>query len=337
MQSSAAASNNRFATLSGLKTPSGKYILASASSSGEKETPAATGSNAIPIRGNKKSFGKKPMPVNRAQSACPGPSVSRPAPKFSPQAKSYAPPSKRATALKRAILTPLPKAATSSPSNWRDQFPPLVPRQFLRSAEDKKMNSGSSPSFSHVASQGIKTGSKQSFRSKASSLPSWSETWTMPEDWFSVPANEKNVPPIRNLLAFRATYPVYVPWQVVNEDDDVALAEGKRDGGDMMGKQVLKWLASLDKHSIERPESIEFINAYGGVDRKYKLQNLAEIAKKRKQFSNNDKSVKKGPIESRPSGITYSIKKDKGKGKAKEIYQETLQQKHQAIEEIAEK
>ena len=187
--------------------PLGKYVLASAGSSSEKETPAATGSNAIPICGNKKSFGKKvgtgltlkrkpnmgslkPMPINQAQSAHPSPSAQRPAPKLSPQAKSYAAPSKR------AISMPLPKAAEASPSNWRDQFPPLVPREFLQSSMDKKMNSGSSQSFSHVASKGIKTGSKQSFRSKKSSLPSWSGTWTTPEDWFSVPANEKNVSPI---------------------------------------------------------------------------------------------------------------------------------------------
>ena len=231
--SSAATSNNRFAALSGLKTPSGKFVLASASPSGEKETSAATGSNAIPIRGNLKTFGKKvgtgptlkrkpnmdslkPMPVNRAQSARPGPSAPRPASKLSPQAKSFVP-SKRAIALKRAITTLLPKAATSGPSNWRDQFPPLVPREFLRSTEDKKMNSGLSPSFSHVTAKGVKMGSKQTFRSKTSSLPSWSETWTMPEDWFSVPANEKNVSPVRNLSAFRATYPVYVPWQVLGK------------------------------------------------------------------------------------------------------------------------
>ena len=73
------------------------------------------------------------------------------------------------------------------------------------------------------------------------------------------------------------------------------------------------------------------------MDRHYKLSELAEIARKRKQFSNDKKLVKKGPIESRPSGITYSIKKDKGKGKAKEIYQETLKEKHEVIEKIAEK
>ena len=104
-----------------------------------------------------------------------------------------------------------------------------------------------------------------------------------------------------------------------------------------MGKQVLRWLTSLDRYSIDKPESIEFVNAYGGVDRLYKLQELAEIAKRRKQFTNDRKSVKKGPIESRPKGITYTIKKDKGKGKAKEIYQETLHEKHKVIEEIAKK
>ena len=57
------------------------------------------------------------------------------------------------------------------------------------------MNSGSSKSYSHIAAKGIKTGSKQSLRSKESSLPSWNETWTMPEDWFSVPENEKNISP----------------------------------------------------------------------------------------------------------------------------------------------
>ena len=57
------------------------------------------------------------------------------------------------------------------------------------------MNSGSSNSFSHVAAKGVKTGSKQMFRSKESSLPSWSETWMMPADWFSVLENEKDISP----------------------------------------------------------------------------------------------------------------------------------------------
>ena len=119
-------------------------------------------------------------------------------------------------------------------------------------------------------------------------------------------------------------YFVDVPWKVINKNDDMALGEAGRNGREVTRKRVLQWLASLEECSIDKPESIEFINAYGGVDRKYKLQELAEIAKKRKQFTDEKKSVKKGLIESRPSGITYNVKKDKGKGKAKEVYQETL-------------
>ena len=117
----------------------------------------------------------------------------------------------------------------------------------------------------------------------------------------------------------------------------MALGEAGRNGREVTGKRVLRWLASLDEYSIDKLDSIEFINAYGGVDWLYKLQELVEIAKKRKQFTNDKKLVKKGPIESRPTGITYNIKKDKGKGKAKEIYQETLQEKHEVIEKITKR
>ena len=114
----------------------------------------------------------------------------------------------------------------------------------------------------------------------------------------------------------------------------MALGEARWNGREVTGKRVLQWLASLDECSIEKPESIDFIDAYGCVNRKFNLNELAYIAEKRKQYKDSKKSVKKGLIESRPSGITYSIKKDKGKGKAKEVYQETLKDKHEAIEKI---
>ena len=246
MQSSA-ASNNHFATLSALKMPLGKFVLGSAGLSGDKETPAATGSNAIPIRGNKKSFGKKvstgltlkrkpnmgslkPMPVNRAQSAHPGPSAPRPAAKLLPQAKSFIRPCNRAVALQRAITSPLPH-----PSPLMDQFPALIPRQFLQSAEDKKMNTSSS-SYSNVAQKGIKTGSKQLFRSEAFVNASWNETSTTSQDWFPLLSNEENISPSQNLSAFRAIYKVDVPWKVVNENDDMALGEAGRNGREVTGK-----------------------------------------------------------------------------------------------------
>ena len=91
-----------------------------------------------------------------------------------------------------------------------------------------------------------------------------------------------------------------------------------------MGKRVLRWLASIEKYPIDTPESIEFINAYGHVDRMYKLKHVVESAQSRKL-----------PVESRPTGISYRVKKDKGK--AKEVCQPMLKEKQEAIETIAKK
>ena len=168
------SSNNCFTALSSLKMPLGKYILERVSS-GDKN--AATGSNAIPVAPGNNKYAtalkskvsteptlrrrpalilgtKKLLPNVQATSASrPGPSAPRPTSKLLPQAKSYIPPSKRATALKRAISLPLPKVAEAGPSNWRDQFPKLIPHEFLQSPQDHKMNSRSSKSYSHVATK----------------------------------------------------------------------------------------------------------------------------------------------------------------------------------------
>ena len=93
-----------------------------------------------------------------------------------------------------------------------------------------------------------------------------------------------------------------------------------------MGKWVLKWLTSLEKCSIDAPESIELIDAYGNVDCMYMLKCVVKSAQTRKQL-----------VESRPTGISYKVKKDKGKGKAKEVCQPMLKEKQEAIEEIAKK
>ena len=110
----------------------------------------------------------------------------------------------------------------------------------------------------------------------------------------------------------------------VNEDDDVEMGQGRRNGRDTMGKQVLRWLTSIEKYPIDALESIEFINTYGHVDHMYKLKHVVESAQSRKQ-----------PVESRPSGISYKIKKDKGK--AKEVCQPMLTEKQEAIETITKK
>ena len=58
----------------------------------------------------------------------------------------------------------------------------------------------------------------------------------------------------------------------------------------------------------------------------YMLKCVVESAQSRKQ-----------PVESRPTGISYKVKQDKGKGKAKEICQPTLKEKQEVIEEIAKR
>ena len=56
------------------------------------------------------------------------------------------------------------------------------------------------------------------------------------------------------------------------------------------------------------------------------LKRVVELAQSRKQL-----------VQSRPTGISYTVKKDKGKGKAKEVCQSMLKEKQEAIETIAKK
>ena len=58
----------------------------------------------------------------------------------------------------------------------------------------------------------------------------------------------------------------------------------------------------------------------------YMLKCVVKSAQTRKQL-----------VESRPTGISYKVKKDKGKGKAKEVCQPMLKEKQEAIEEIAKR
>ena len=204
------SSNNHFTALTTLTMPSGKFVLECVSS-GDKN--AATSSNAIPIApGNKKTLGSKvstgptfknklvlhtgskklPPNVRATLASQPGQSAPRQTSKLLPQVKVL--PSQRATALKRAILSLLPKVAVSCLVPTRDQVPTPVPCQFLQSPKDQKMNTGSS-SYSHVTTKNILIGSKQTYRSEEASLPSWNETWMTPEDGFPVPTNEKNISP----------------------------------------------------------------------------------------------------------------------------------------------
>ena len=58
----------------------------------------------------------------------------------------------------------------------------------------------------------------------------------------------------------------------------------------------------------------------------YELKRVVKSAQSRKQL-----------VEYRPTGISYIVKKDKGKGKAKEVCQPMLKEKQEVIETITKK
>ena len=59
----------------------------------------------------------------------------------------------------------------------------------------------------------------------------------------------------------------------------------------------------------------------------YELKHVVELAQSRS----------KKTVESRPTGISYTVKKDKGKGKAKEVCQPMLKEKQEVVETITKK
>ena len=140
-------------------------------------------------------------------------------------------------------------------------FPPLVPGHFLKSAQPLRNNAG--PSYVSKAAKGVKPGAKISPRYKTSPLPSWRETWMKAEDWLPVPKGQEYV--LRQGLGtgFRTQYGH--PLEVIIDVDEKASSHGTF--GSMQMEQVNMWLASLESASIPLLDTIEFVNAYGCVDK----------------------------------------------------------------------
>ena len=67
-------------------------------------------------------------------------------------------------------------------------FPPLIPRHFLKTAQDLRNNTG--PSYVSKAAKGVKPGAKIL---PMSLLPSWHETWMKAEDWLPVPKGQEDI------------------------------------------------------------------------------------------------------------------------------------------------
>jgi hypothetical protein len=210
------------------------------------------------------------------------------------------------------------KAGINSPL-VSGNFPPLVPSHFLKTQDDARKNA--SPSFSSIAAKGVKPGAKISLRSLSSSLPSWSETWTKNEDWVLVPPGQEDLLQRGLGSGFRVQF-VGDLWEGICEVDEMAPRNGA--SGDFRLGLVERWLKEqalireLVDCSVYPLEYIELINASGKVDKMYRLasrkQKPATPPKKRSP-------APPSPPKLYPSSSSeFPTRKDKGKGKARDVY-----------------
>jgi hypothetical protein len=215
------------------------------------------------------------------------------------------------------------KAGNNSPL-VSGNFLPLVPSHFLKTQDDARKNAG--PSFSSIAAKGVKPGAKISLRSPTSSLPSWNETWMKDENWVLVPLGQEDL--LRRGLGsgFCAQFSGAL-WEGICEVDEMASRDGT--SGDFWLGLMKRWLkeqAILQelvrkgdlKCSVNPPEFIELIDADGNVDKMYRLPNRknAPVIPPKKCSPAPPSPPKLNPS----SSSKFPTQKDKGKGKAREIY-----------------
>jgi hypothetical protein len=210
------------------------------------------------------------------------------------------------------------KAGNNSPLVSRN-FPPLVPSHFLKTQDDARKNAGLS--FSSIAAKGAKPGAKISLRSLSSSLPSWSETWTKNEDWFLVPPGQEDLLWRGLGSGFRAQFSGAL-WEGICEVDEMASRDGA--SGDFRLGLVERWLKEqalireLVDCSVYPPEYIELIDASGQVDKMYRLASRKD---KPATPSKKRSPAPPSPPKLNPSSSSeFPTRKDKGKGKAREVY-----------------
>jgi hypothetical protein len=198
-------------------------------------------------------------------------------------------------------------------------FPPLVPSHFLKTQDDARKNA--CPSFSSIAAKGVKPGAKIMLRSPTSSLPSWSETWMKNEDWVLVPPGQEDLLQ-RGLGSGFCVQFAGDLWEGICEVDEMAPRNGA--SGDFRLGLVERWLKEqalireLVDCSVYLLEYIELIGASGKVDKMYRLasrkQKPATPPKKRSP-------APPSPPKLYPSSSSeFPTRKDKGKGKARDVY-----------------
>jgi hypothetical protein len=210
------------------------------------------------------------------------------------------------------------KAGNNSPL-MSGNFPPLVPSHFLKTQDDARKNTG--PSFSSIAAKGVKPGAKISLRSLSSSLPSWSETWTKNEDWVLVPPGQEDLLQRGLGSGFRVQFAGAL-WEGICEVDEMAPRNGT--SGDFQLGLVERWLKEqalireLVDCSVYLPEYIELIGASGQVDKMYRLANRKDkpATPPKKRSPAPPSPPKLYPL----SSSEFPTRKDKGKGKARDVY-----------------
>jgi hypothetical protein len=163
-------------------------------------------------------------------------------------------------------------------------------------------------------------------RSPSSSLPSWSETWTKAEDWFLVLEGQEDLLQ-RGLGSGFCVQFSGALWEGICEVDEMASRDGA--SGDFRLGLMKRWLKEQAiiqelvrngdlKCSVNLPEFIEFIDTLGNVDKMYRLPNGRGIpvTSPRKCSLAPPSPPKLNPL----SSSKFPSRKDKGKGKAREIY-----------------
>ena len=173
-------------------------------------------------------------------------------------------------------------------------FPLLIPGHFLENACDLRNNAGPS-SYAQKAAKGVKPGAKISPRSPTSLLPSWNEMWMKVEDWIPVPKGQEDILWWGLGAGFCAQYGH--PLKVVVNVDEMASSYGA--SRSMQMEQVNMWLTSLECASIPLPDTIEFINAYGCVDKMIQLPP--------KQTNVNKKTYKKSALPVTPCHKPFAL------------------------------
>jgi hypothetical protein len=266
--------------------------------------PAASGSK---FSSNRASNGSKDMRVQTRNSdhICHGPVIQL------PKADKPAKASTGGIAHKNLVRE---QSTTFREALTKESFPPLVPGHFLKDARDCK-NNASPSSFLNIAAKGCKPGAKYTPRSLSLLPCSWCETSMTAKDWLPVPKDEEDIFRWRLGAGFRAQYGT--SREVYGEVDGMASGDGAF-GTTRMGveERVNSWLTSLYKNSIPAPDTIEFINAYGQVDKMYQLPKKTKASQRASKKSSPPPPSPPKPFQTSSSEFPSRKTKKDIKGKS---------------------